>query len=168
MLGNSTMAAQTVRTQMIGSDYNRNETLVVMHGLSEVFATTLSLVAQEFAWSVETVSNPAEATTLAHTRRIAAVFFHREVFGESCTWRDALRELRMTLPEAHLIPCHGFSDPIDWDQLSDAGAFHSLWLPLKENELRQCLGFIWQTTRIPARSERAPQKAALAITCSAA
>jgi hypothetical protein len=155
------MAAQTLGTQMIGMDNFRNETLVVMPGFSEAFATTLSLVAQEFGWSVETASGPEQAATIAQNRRVAAVFFHREAFGNACSWRDALRRLRTTLPEAHLIPCYGFSDPIDWDQLRDAGAFHSLWLPLKENELRQCLGFIWQTTRVPARSERPARKLSL-------
>lgn len=160
------MAAQTVRTQMTGTDNFRNETLLVMPGFSEAFSTTLALVAQEFGWQVVTVSGPEEASALARNRRVAAVFFLRDASGGS--WTDALGQLRAMVPEAHLIPCCGFSDPVDWDQLRDAGAFHSLWLPLKENELRQCLGFIWQATRVPVQAERAPRKTGLSFTYSAA
>jgi DNA-binding NtrC family response regulator len=161
------MAAQTLKTQMTRTETFTNDTVVVMLGFGELFETALSLVAQEFGWSVETVSQLEQAAAVTRNRRVAAVFFHREAFGRDCTWHDALRRIRMTFPEAHLIPCHGFSDPIDWDQLADAGAFHSLWLPLKENELRQCLGFIWQTTRVPAKAERS-QKTGLSLTYTAA
>jgi DNA-binding NtrC family response regulator len=162
------MAAQIVKTQMTRTEIFSNETLVVMPGFGELFETTLSLVAQEFGWSVETVSHPEQAAAVTSNRRIAAVFFHRQALGPDCSGSDALRQLRATFPEAHLIPCHGFSDPIDWDQLSGAGAFHSLWLPVKENELRQCLGFIWQTSRVPAKAERSAQKSGLSLTYSAA
>lgn len=161
------MAAQTVRTQMTGTENYRNETLVVMPGLSEAFSTTLALVAQEFGWAVVTVSGADEVSCLARSRRVSAVFFLRDASsGES--WSDALGRLRLLATEAHLIPCCGFSDPVDWDQLRDAGAFHSLWLPLKENELRQCLGFIWQATRVPVQAERTARKNGLALTYSAA
>jgi hypothetical protein len=60
--------------------------------------------------------------------------------------------LHADLPAARLIPCQGFSESSDWQDLSDAGAFHPLWLPLKENELRQCLGFIWQAEKRAAAS----------------
>ena len=160
------MAAQTLRTQMPGTDKSRNETLVAMPGFSEAFSTTLALVAQEFGWPVATVSGPEEASALAHSRRVAAVFVLRDSSGSS--WSEALGQLRIISPEARLIPCCGFSDPVDCDQLRDAGAFHSLWLPLKENELRQCLGFIWQATRVPAQTERTPRKSGLSLTYSAA
>ena len=51
------------------------------------------------------------------------------------------------MPGVRLVPCHRFSEFTDWDELRDAGAFHALWLPWGENELRQCLGFVWEAEK---------------------
>jgi len=67
--------------------------------------------------------------------------------GISRAWVDAVRLLRLALPKARLVACHGFAESIDWPQLCDAGAFHALGLPLKENEVRRSLGFIAQALR---------------------
>jgi hypothetical protein len=118
--------------------------LIVLPGLTEFHIPAVPAIASEFGWAVETATDLRHAVGIHADRGAAAVFFHREAFGQQCSWVDALSLLAAALPGARLIPCHGFSEQVDWDELSDAGAFHFLWLPLKENELRQCLGFVWQ------------------------
>lgn len=46
--------------------------------------------------------------------------------------------------------CHGFAEMIDWPQVADAGAFHSLLLPFDVREVRQSLGFVWGAKRCSA------------------
>ncbi len=187
-------AASTSGSSFQESEIRRCDTLAVMPGLSGIFLPTLSAVAREFGWKVESVSDLSHAIDLSQTHGVAAIFFHRDAFGPQCSWTDALELLATALPGARLIPCHGFSEPVDWSQLSDAGAFHFLWLPLKESELRQCVGFVWQTQQrtlqsaptlseavsaasAPARAlvpvqslppERASRKTALTFTYTAA
>lgn len=83
---------------------------------------------------------------IAHSVRDAtsaqAVLFHRDALGPECTWIEAVRKLKLTLPEARLIACHEFSEEINWPELSEAGAFHALGVPLRTNEVRQSLGFL--------------------------
>jgi hypothetical protein len=63
-----------------------------------------------------------------------------------------------------VIACHGFAESIDWPELCDAGAFHTLWLPLKENEVRQSLGFVWGSEkRLAVCAEVAENRSGLAI-----
>jgi hypothetical protein len=128
-------------------------TLLVLPGCGDMIVPCLRSIAHEFDWHVETADTLIDAATLAASQRIVAVFFHREALGPDCSWTDALHLLSAILPESRLIPCHGFSEPTDWSQLSDAGAFYFLWLPLKENELRQCVGFVWQTAQNPGQTE---------------
>jgi hypothetical protein len=121
--------------------------LIVFPGLSQFHIPALPVIAEEFGWAVETVTDLRQAMAIHSDVSAAAVFFHREAFGPDCSWTDALRVLSAALPGTRLIPCHGFSEQVDWSELSDAGAFHFLWLPLKENEVRQCLGFVWETRK---------------------
>lgn len=70
-----------------------------------------------------------------------AVLFHRSAF-ESRSRLDALRAVTSALPGVRPIACREFSDAPDWPELCGADAFHSLWLPLKEGEVRQSFGFL--------------------------
>jgi hypothetical protein len=118
--------------------------IVVMPGPRGLDLSMFSSTANEFGWDTEItddLTGPAER--LGH-RGIAAVYFCRDAVGLQYSWTDALRMLQSTMPDKPLVPCYGFSEPVDWDELCNAGAFHSLWLPLKRSELRQCLGFVWQ------------------------
>jgi hypothetical protein len=54
------------------------------------------------------------------------------------------------------VVCHGFSEPIDWPALRDAGAFDALWLPLKEDEVRRSLGFVWEAEKRRGERTRKP------------
>src|ERR1019366_6736360 len=80
-------------------------------------------------------------------RTTVAVLFGKEALGPGYSRLETIRLLRLALPKARLVVCHGFSETIDWPELSDAGAFHELWLPLRENEVRLCLGFLREAER---------------------
>jgi hypothetical protein len=110
--------------------------LTVMPGSAKLDLQALQAAAAEFGWSV-TIAN--ELPDAASTQ---AVLFHRDALGAGCSWLEAVRRLKLALPEARLIACHGFSEAIDWPELCDAGAFHALGLPLRANEVRRSLGFL--------------------------
>lgn len=70
------------------------------------------------------------------------MLFCRDAFGQDYSWREAIRLTRLAFPGLPAIALHGFAESADWSELSGLGAFHSLWLPLKENEVRQSCGFL--------------------------
>jgi hypothetical protein len=110
--------------------------LVVMPGSKRANLPPLDAVARDFGWTVGALSG-----------KTVAALISRDALGSGYSWGETLRQLRLALPHVRLITCHGFSDPIDWEELSEAGAFHAIHLPLKENELRQALGFVWEAER---------------------
>ncbi len=122
--------------------------IIVMAGSGQFDLPRLHAVAADFGFEVETAPDLSDLPTTA-----AAVLFHRDAFGPVCSWFDAIGLLRARVPDARLIPCLGFSEAIDWDALTDDGAYHALWLPLRESELRQCLGFVWDSEQHPALVE---------------
>jgi hypothetical protein len=91
-------------------------------------------VARQFGWRVGNARDKGE---------IAAVLLRRE----GLSWRDALRRVRRIYPEARVITCHGFDDPIEWGEFFDLDAFHSIRLPMVEAEVRQSLGFVWEAEK---------------------
>ncbi len=99
----------------------------------------LERVAAEFGWDVVT-ANPATFRAF-DPGRIAAILFDHG--SSDVGWIAKARRLRSCYPDARLIACHGFSDEIDWPALSDAGVFHAIRLPLRQEELRQSLGYVW-------------------------
>jgi DNA-binding NtrC family response regulator len=118
------------------------DNLIVLPGLARFDLQTLRPVAEEFGWDVKTVHDLSSATAEVDSGT-AAVLFHCSALGTS-TWVEAVRALKALLPETRLVACHGFSEPVEWPALCDAGAFHALWLPLKENEVRKSFGFVLQ------------------------
>lgn len=118
------------------------DNIIVMPGSARLDLSPLTAVAEEFGWKVELAGDPDRFEALAVSRKPLAVLFHRDAFGQEYSWGETIRLLRVTLPGVSLVALRGFSESIDWQELSDAGAFHSLWLPLKENEVRQSLGFL--------------------------
>jgi hypothetical protein len=127
------------------------ENIILMPGPTCFNLGAVHGIAQGFGWTVETADDIHKLAAAQAHRRTTAILFHREAFG-SCSWLDALRLMRLALPGVRPIACHGFSEPVDWPTLCDAGAFHSLWLPLKEDEVRRSLGFIWQAEKRRAES----------------
>jgi hypothetical protein len=110
--------------------------ILVMPGSSQMDLPLVQSIAQEFGFGVKVAENLSSAPDAT------AVLLYRDALGACYSWMEAIQQIRQALPQSHIVTCLGFSEPIDWQQLSDAGAFHALWLPLKENEVRQSLGFL--------------------------
>jgi hypothetical protein len=119
------------------------DNLIVLPGIARFDLQTLRPVAEEFGWDVKTVYGLNNAAATANDRT-AALLFHCSAIGTP-TWIEAVRTVKAMLPEISLVVCHGFSEPVDWPALCEAGAFHALWLPLKENEVRKSFGFVLQS-----------------------
>jgi hypothetical protein len=122
------------------------EKIVVLSAGGRLDTTAIEKVAREFGWAVIPAGDICEAAACHHSGRTLAILFHRDSFGTR-SWSGALNQIRQALPEALPIACHGFSDVIDLPSLSDAGLFHSLWLPFKENEVRGTFGFVWEARK---------------------
>jgi hypothetical protein len=118
------------------------DNLIVLPGTARFDLQTLRPVAEEFGWDVKTVHDLSNVAATANDGT-SALLFHYSAIGTS-TWVEAVRTVKAILPETSLVVCHGFSEPVDWPALCDAGAFHALWLPLKENEVRKSFGFVLQ------------------------
>jgi hypothetical protein len=111
-------------------------------GAQTIDAAVLSKVAREFGWEVGVARDPGMIAANLPGKVPLAVFYHPSAVGFDCNWVEATRRLARMLPGVRLIACHGFSEAMDWSSVHAAGAFHDLSLPLKENEVRQSLGFI--------------------------
>lgn len=124
-----------------------SDNIAVMPGPGQVDLPLLRSVASEFGWTVKIAHGPREITAVDVRKRASVVLFHRETFGSGYSWGETIHRLKQELPAARLIACHGFAESVDWPALSEAGAFHSLWLPMKESEVRRSLGFVWEVNR---------------------
>ena len=124
-----------------------------MPGSAEFAVATVQAVAEEFGWTVAIAGNLREAATANKYRRASVALFHREALGRN-SWSDAVRVLQSALPDVRPVACHAFSEPVDWPTLCDAGAFHSLRLPLNESEVRQSFGFVWESEQRIAEAVR--------------
>jgi DNA-binding NtrC family response regulator len=102
----------------------------------------LNAVAADFGWTVEVASDLNSVAAAQTHRTTVALFFCHDALGPNYSRLETIHLIRAALPQVRLVVCHGFSETIDWPELSDAGAFHELWLPLQENEVRLCLGFV--------------------------
>jgi DNA-binding NtrC family response regulator len=120
------------------------ETIVVFGNLP-IEPRALDFPAAEFDWSLSVAKNWIELQDLAARQDVVAVLFNATTLGLS--WKEALLRIAAAAPEARPIVCHQFSDLIDWPKLVDAGAFHSLAVPLDSQEVRKSLGFIWASRR---------------------
>ena len=143
-----------------------NGYILAMPGPDHVDLTALHKVCAEFGWDLKTGGLPDGALP-------KAVLLHRDAFGPGYSWLDIVHVCRSKMPEVRLILCHGLSEKIDWPALSRAGAFHAISLPLRESELRQSLGFVWESdARLAAAAQRlletAPAKRASAARGGAA
>jgi hypothetical protein len=126
--------------------------IIVLTGSGRLDLQPLHRVVREFGWTIETRRGLDDIAAARPAADTAAVFFDREAVDGGHAWPDAVRRLRCVMPEARLVALHGFAEAFDWPELCDAGVFHSLWLPLKEDEVRKTLGFIWVAHERPARS----------------
>ena len=118
---------------------------MVMPGSARLDLEALQMVAAEFGWAVRVADNLRDA------RSAQTVLFHRDALGPGCSWLEAVRQLKLALPDARLVACYGLWESIDWPELCDAGAFHALGLPLRANEVRKSLGFISSAQKTKGR-----------------
>lgn len=126
-------------------------TIIVMPGSGRFDGAVLHRVAREFGWNVSLAADLFES----RHRRIVAVLFLHDALGAQHGWIETTRMLSNAWPDTRLVACHGFTDYVDWPTLNDAGVFHSLWLPLKETEVRKTLGFLWEAENRALAAARA-------------
>src|SRR5580700_7280854 len=115
-------------------------TVVLLGDLSIEMPVVSDLVG-EFGWSMQIAAGLDQLRQMARMRSVVAVLLDAKGLG--LTVERALRAAQKAAPNARLIPCHRFSDQVDWPELADAGAFHALAVPLDRAEVRQSLGFVW-------------------------
>jgi len=134
------------------------EKAVVIVGNLLVDCLRLAEIAREFGWALE------KATDLVHLKALSRDYDPVVVLFDSTglqePWQRALQTILAAAPGALPIVCHRFSDTISWPDLVQAGAFHSLRLPLDPREVHQSLGFAWSVQC--ARLRNAPPRAASA------
>lgn len=121
--------------------YMLNGRVVVLGNPSAVETHAFEKLAPEFGWSVEVAHDLSQLSEFSAAANVVAVFFEANKLG--LPWEDALRLVREAAPQALLVPCHRLSEFVNWPELVDAGAFHAVALPLKPEELRQSLSFVW-------------------------
>ncbi len=127
--------------RLLQSSHMLSGRIVVLGNPPVVETAAFEKLTPEFGWSVEVAEDLHHLRLLGETGNVVAVFFEAKNLGQS--WEDALRSVREAAPQALLIPCHRFSDSVNWPDLADAGAFHALPVPLKSDEVRQSLSFVW-------------------------
>lgn len=134
---------------------------VVLVGNLPIERLVLDCLASEFGLSFQQVDNLQNPPNLNLPADVVAVLFSPGSLG--LPWDEALRSVLNAFPRAFPILCHGFADDIDWPEVADAGAFHSLPMPFSVAEVRQSLGFVWgakQSSRLAqsgtAAKERVP------------
>ncbi len=123
------------------------ENILVMPGSDRRRHPALHDIAADFGWTVEVTNNLSAVAAAQSSLRTVAALFCQDALGPGYSWLETIGRLKSALPKTRLVVCHGFSERIDWPELSDAGAFHELWLPLQDNEARLCLGFVWEAEK---------------------
>ena len=131
--------------------------IVALVGDLHIDRQALDLIAADFHWSVKQFRTIHELAQANVDNNLIAVFFDAKSL--SLPRERALRVILEAAPGALPILCHRFAEVVDWPQLAEAGAFHSLRFPLDLREARQTLGFVWAARRrTPAFSVRVLHK----------
>lgn len=121
---------------------------VVLVGSLPVEHLALDFLVAEFGWSFKKADSLSRLAELNVDHNLVTVLFSPK--NLALPWEQALRAILDAAPKALPIVCHGFAETIDWPQVADAGAFHSLRLPFDVREVRQSLGFVWGARPSPA------------------
>jgi DNA-binding NtrC family response regulator len=122
----------------------RRGTIALLGNLN-IDRTMFDALAAEFDWAVGHTDSLGALREMSASQNVAAVLFDARSLGVS--WNDALESVLAAAPRALPIVCTGFSEPVRWSELADAGAFHELRLPINKSEARCSLGFIWAAKR---------------------
>ena len=134
-----------------------SDNIIVAPGSAPVNLQCLGCAAAEFGWTVKFAQSVLQAAS-GNVSEIAAIILHKSAVGEDCSWPEAILHVKSVLPGVACIVCHGFSEPIDWPALSAAGAFHAVWLPLRQSEIRKSLGFVSEARQRLASPIPMPQR----------
>jgi hypothetical protein len=113
--------------------------IVVLAGIP-IEQRALDPLISEFDWFLKKADSLRCLPELNSRHNLVAVLFSPKLLVLS--WDEALRSVLEAAPRALPILCHGFAETIDWPRVAEAGAFHSLLLPLSLPEVRQSLGFV--------------------------
>jgi hypothetical protein len=135
--------ACTLAARVLEFSDTMNGNIIVMPEPGRPDLSILTDTAGEMGWTVEVARNLDEVQAAQSGRKTVAILMQRGAFGLRCSWGEALGRVRSVSGPTRIVVCHGLGEPVDWQSLADAGAFHALALPLQENEVRQSLGFVW-------------------------
>ena len=119
--------------------------IVALVGDLHIDRQALDLIAAEFHWSLKQFRTIYELAQANVDNNLIAVFFDPRSL--SLPQERAVRVILEAAPGTLPILCHRFAEVVDWPQLTEAGAFHSLRFPLDLREARQTLGFVWEARR---------------------
>jgi hypothetical protein len=121
--------------------------IVIMPGSYRVDLSLVRSAAQDFGWAVHPARNLRELGEIGVRGKVGAVLFQSDSLVDGGSWLESISLLRGVAPETRLVGCTQFSEMVDLPKLCRSGLFHAVWLPLKENELRQCFGFVWESEK---------------------
>lgn len=113
-----------------------------MWGRPLISRCNLPEIANSFDWDLVDIQSADELTTL---RECLAVIVVPSALGMH--WREALQVLRLSCPGALPIAATGSSENAPWPEMAEAGVFHAFLHPMKEDEVRQSLGFVAAAVR---------------------
>jgi hypothetical protein len=100
----------------------------------------LGLIGREFCWSVDAVSDLLGLEDLCRRNDVVAVLLNAPTLD--VPWEDALKAVRAVAPEARTVICHSAPEMHRRREMTEAGAYHTLLLPLDSREVRQSFGFV--------------------------
>lgn len=118
---------------------------VVILGRLPIERRVVDCLELEFGFSFKEVESLQGSAGWDPLEDVVAVLFHPSSLGAA--WEETLTAVLRAFPRTSPILCHGFAEQIDWPEAADAGAFHSIPMPIKLTELRQSLGFVWGARR---------------------
>jgi len=106
---------------------------------------TLDSLGSEFSWSVDAVADLRGLEDLCRRNDVVAVLLNAPTL--EVPWRDALKAVRAIAPEARTVICHSAPEMHHRREMTEAGAYHTLLLPLDTREVRQSFNFVLGSQR---------------------
>jgi hypothetical protein len=121
--------------------------IVIMPGAHRVDMPLLRAAAHDFGWAIQIAGDVRELKAVQARGKVGAVLFQQDSLGNGGSWLETIALLKAVAPGIRLVACNNFSETTDYPKLCRAGLFHALWMPLREHEVRQCFGFVWEAQK---------------------
>jgi hypothetical protein len=99
-------------------------------------------VGRHVDWIVRHEHNPDSLRELHHECEVVGVFV--ECSSEGLTDVLRLKRIQALAPDACVVACRPL-DLMEATESDSIGAFHVIALPLEPGELRQSIGFVWES-----------------------